>query len=134
MKVEWDASVPAEVKRTAAPLFKRHAKVAPTWCHWLTVQYGPIDGDGTMECDARPEYRQASIKIGEGWLAESADARSEDVCHEHVHILLAPMANFFDRIMQHMPDDVGKAVLQQEWEHAVEGVTCDIARLLHDDG
>lgn len=131
-RIKWSTEVPPEVRRAAAPLFKRFASVLPTWCHWLTVEYG-TPSDAVMTCNPLPEYRQANIAIGEGWLGEEDEARELAVCHEHVHVILGPMANFLDRILEQMPEGTGKAVLAKEWEHTVEGVVCDIAHLLHND-
>lgn len=130
-RVKWTSGVPAEIKRAAEGLFKRYNPILPTWCHWLTIEYGDTK-DAPMTCDAQPEYRQATITLGQGWLAEEEEAREIAVCHEHVHVTLAPMANFVERLLKLVPDNSGKAVIRAQWDDAVEGVTCDIAALLYD--
>lgn len=129
MTATWMASVPVEVRAVAEPMTVRWMHILPTWCHEVVFGY---EGDGPSEgtlatCQAEPEYRRATITFYGEWLTAPADEREWAVRHEFCHVPLGPLYGFVERLMECIPEAASRIVMEQQWEHHVDGVVCDLA-------
>ena len=130
MKLEWAKGVPKEVKAAAKPYFDLYRNVVPSWCRVVTVAYQqqpPLSPDSVADSASQVEYRQATIQLHGGWLNESEDDRERTVLHELVHIAVAPMYAIPEKLLECVQDSAARAVLEDQWRAAVEGVVCDVA-------
>lgn len=135
LKVLYTDSVPPEVRDLLAPLFERWLWIAPAWCHEIEVSWHEPEED---ESDAilaiwpSVEYRRGEIAVFPKWLSETKRSRERAVVHELVHLLVAPMTEFYDDVLDRLTGRQAKLAEYVKAQHAkaFESVVVDMTRVL----
>lgn len=131
MKAEiwWSDTVPDEVRQATEPLLDPLTSWLPAWVHELIVRWDP-DGPDVAYASSDPGARRATVTIAPRFLQYDEGDRVDVLRHEFVHFLLHPLTSWTKRLVgSHMPDELQEWMLE-EWQERLEGVTCDITRLL----
>lgn len=130
--VNYDSMPPrirAQVEAVLVPLLW----IVPPWCRTLGIELTTLDGDSMASVNVDEEYRQAWIRLDDGWLAAEPEDQRRYLGHELIHIMLEPMASLGPRLLDAVRDELRDAafnVLQEQWSRVVESVTCDLDRVL----
>lgn len=113
---------------------RRHGYAVPLWCANLSVQQFSSDDEKGASASmlARPDYRDAWLKLFRPWLLAPEDERERLLMHELAHILNGKLVDTAERVLAHAYREPGpfgtfsKDILLQE----TEGCTEDTARAL----
>lgn len=111
------------------PIFEQFAWLVPTWCHRLYIDFeAPASGSNACAC-AHPEYRQATIMLREDFFVSTIENQRRMVCHELLHIALAPLQDKPRTLLNELIEKIDPAVgqtfrrLMTEW---MEETTSDL--------
>lgn len=129
-KVWWSSDVPPEVREAAEPIVTAHIGWLPTWAHELVVRWQVEDGDAIAYADSDIGARRARLSLTPSWLNYDEADRTDAIQHEFVHFLLHPLTDWTKSLVEHhMPEEL-QEWMRSEWQERLEGVTCDVARVL----
>jgi hypothetical protein len=132
VRVLYQDGVPLEVAGILQPLFDKWLKLVPTWCHEIEVSWNEPDeteqGVVLAICPS-VEYRRAEFAVFPKWLTEKKASREQAVVHELVHLLLAPLTEFYDDVIDRLGAKLAEYVRTQH-ERAFESVVVDVTNVL----
>jgi hypothetical protein len=131
-EVMWRKDMPAEIRKSVEPLFKKWQHVIPAWCRHLSIAYFEIEETGVVaSVSVDREYLQARLRIHPGYLTESPANRERTIVHELIHLGTEPWANWNASIIDNLTDDEGiKKHLTEELRHMRESVVQDVTFML----
>lgn len=131
--VAWNVN--DDVQKIAEPVFDRWLWLVPTWVHSMDVQFAPnIDGKVRMRIISSPQYRQAAIDIGPGFIGDTRQGRDEAWIHELMHLNIAPIQRCFEILIDAIKPEIDKTahrVLSETYDDALEASVVDLTNAMH---
>lgn len=128
MKVHW-GETPDEVATALAPLLDQWALLLPRWIERLSVCWETEPKESfSLSVSVEPEYRQATMLVHPGFLAESPETRSGAVLHEFVHIPVEQPRDVF-RSLRDATSKEGDPLWEwatEEYRRAMEACVTDL--------
>jgi hypothetical protein len=132
VRVTFAGSVAPDVASAIRPVIAKWLWILPSWCHELHVKDAPDDRDAVLSIGLQHEYRRATLYAGVVWLGESKDDRERAVVHELTHVILAPMSDFSDDLVNKTcrDNDTLRGWANEQNRRAVESVVVDLTETL----
>ena len=130
VNIVWD-KVPAEVKESLEPYLERYVPLLPTWVQEFECRWGPTS-DARMAAKINYRNRWAVLLVTPHWLSDNEVERENSVRHEFIHILLAPLMEAVDLIIESNieKDTPVHKLSDKTYRNAMEASVEDTARAI----
>lgn len=127
VKIEW--IVADEQRDTLQEDLEFAICFAPRWLDLLTVRYDPAE-EHLASTSPSPEYRNASIRLGNGLFSEDREERRCALLHEVLHGQVSVLAQVFDALLDAAieKDSALHKWACEQWRQAEEACICDLSR------
>lgn len=127
--IEWMLS--PEQRKAVEPMLLRGMHYCPPWIASMAVRYDPEERN-LLSTSVRPEYRYASLRVGNAWFSESKDERGVAVYHEVLHQYVEALAVVFNDLLEAATEEDSPLAkwASEQWRRAEEAMICDLSRAI----
>jgi hypothetical protein len=131
-KFIYSETIPAEILPVVKEKFEKYEYLVPGWAKEVRIYWKP---EGSSEKLTSADtigdfaYRFGIINICPGFLSEVDSDREDTVIHELIHVLTAPLVNFYGQLLHYLDlTESGKTkeFVDEQFSEKLEGMTVDL--------
>lgn len=131
--IQWDPEMPAEVRAAVGPVLESRWAILPPWLREVRVEFSDL-GEASAQANVSYPYRWFRLEIGAAWLVGDPATRQRELAHELCHVILAPIQEFVEDLLDHVGDAGHQSMLRATWTDALEAATTDLGWALDGSG
>ena len=132
-KIDYHPDLPLEIKEPLDKLINKWNWICPPWLKELSVVDAFHDDSARLSITTNPEYRSATLFVGPSWIRGDEQQREDDIVHELLHIIVAPLSNFGITLIDKTlgPDaPVFESWAKEQHRLAIESVMSDLQHIM----